>query len=567
MVASSVILVEGFEENVPRTDATSHDVVAGLASALAAVGLVAGAQTSTLTAEQHRQAVVEVYALAAAVQAASAHLVRTLDARPEAVAGAPRERVAQWFLTERVRLSRAQAAADVAAAWALDPDGSGFLAGQSPLDKAAGVDPGVTPRSVAGRPVAPLPMLGQALANGFVHSAHVHAAISALRRVPTAALRLRVTGTDGRTQVGAVDEFVARTAMEHCPRAADRVADQLLEALGVNPKDPDPGDQYERRELTWSSDRTGMLRLRGQLPPTEGLLFKAAIESFMTHPDPRSTAPEGADATEQPALFPDRRTLAQRRADAVIAWVHATLHPTGCTCGHPSGATVTRAGAVAAVKVHVVATTAQLDAALRAHPVAVDADGCVLGPPAAAPPRGSSVGNDPTTTAATAAAGYAVDGWGDPLGHGVLARLLCDADLQTVTVSEGRRVLDLGRTVRLATAKQRAALIARDRGCVMPGCTAPLSRCEAHHVTWWRHGGATDLENLALCCPAHHAAIHTGTWVLQMRDGIPHVIPPRWVDPTQTPRRNSLFDDESNARHLGTQLRLAMGSRDTPRTE
>jgi hypothetical protein len=79
----------------------------------------------------------------------------------------------------------------------------------------------------------------------------------------------------------------------------------------------------------------------------------------------------------------------------------------------------------------------------------------------------------------------------------------------------------------------------------------PPSACEAHHVIWWRHGGTTDIGNLALVCGRHHSLIHTGHWTLQMRAGIPYVVAPTWIDPSRTPRRNTLFATETEARRLG----------------
>jgi hypothetical protein len=74
--------------------------------------------------------------------------------------------------------------------------------------------------------------------------------------------------------------------------------------------------------------------------------------------------------------------------------------------------------------------------------------------------------------------------------------------------------LDVGRTSRVVTPAQRHALAVRDSGCVFPGCSRPLSWCEAHHVRHWLDGGPTDLDNLALVCRAHHRAIHEGGWHL-----------------------------------------------------
>jgi HNH endonuclease len=74
--------------------------------------------------------------------------------------------------------------------------------------------------------------------------------------------------------------------------------------------------------------------------------------------------------------------------------------------------------------------------------------------------------------------------------------------------------LEVGRTSRVVSAAQRAALVVRDGGCAFPGCDRPLAWCEAHHLRHWLHGGPTDLANLALVCRAHHRAVHEGGWRL-----------------------------------------------------
>jgi HNH endonuclease len=74
--------------------------------------------------------------------------------------------------------------------------------------------------------------------------------------------------------------------------------------------------------------------------------------------------------------------------------------------------------------------------------------------------------------------------------------------------------LEVGRTSRVVTPAQRAALVVRDGGCVVPGCERPPAWCEAHHLVHWLYGGRTDLENLALVCRAHHRAVHEGGWRL-----------------------------------------------------
>ena len=74
--------------------------------------------------------------------------------------------------------------------------------------------------------------------------------------------------------------------------------------------------------------------------------------------------------------------------------------------------------------------------------------------------------------------------------------------------------LEVGRTSRVVSAAQRAALVVRDGGCAVAGCDRPPAWCEAHHLVHWLHGGPTDLENLALVYRAHHRAVHEGGWRL-----------------------------------------------------
>ncbi len=117
-----------------------------------------------------------------------------------------------------------------------------------------------------------------------------------------------------------------------------------------------------------------------------------------------------------------------------------------------------------------------------------------------------------------------------PVHPRTLALLACTARLRTILLDRHGAVLHLGRAHRLATPTQKRALLARDIGCVIPGCPAPGEHCDVHHVIPWAHGGATDLPNLVLLCPRHHAEIDTDTgWHLQMIHGVPWARPPTWA--------------------------------------
>jgi NAD-dependent dihydropyrimidine dehydrogenase PreA subunit len=107
------------------------------------------------------------------------------------------------------------------------------------------------------------------------------------------------------------------------------------------------------------------------------------------------------------------------------------------------------------------------------------------------------------------AAPATLDGHG-PVSTQTARQLVCDADVTPVTITNGRVVLDVGRTRRTPTRAQRAAVIARDQSCV--GCGAPASRCEIHHIRWWSRGGPTDLDNLTLLCWNCHTHVHHHHW-------------------------------------------------------
>jgi hypothetical protein len=115
-------------------------------------------------------------------------------------------------------------------------------------------------------------------------------------------------------------------------------------------------------------------------------------------------------------------------------------------------------------------------------------------------------------TFALAATPARLAGFG-PIGPKLLDYLGCLSDVTGILTSGGglpqARVLNVGRTHRVATLKQRRAIIARQGGeCAAPGCRH--THLEIHHVTRWSDGGRTDLDAmLGLCVRCHHL-LHRG---------------------------------------------------------
>ena len=122
---------------------------------------------------------------------------------------------------------------------------------------------------------------------------------------------------------------------------------------------------------------------------------------------------------------------------------------------------------------------------------------------------------------------------------GTALQMADQADLYFVAVDAKGVALNLGRTRRIASLGQTAALIARDDGCSFPGCDAAPEWCERHHIVPWSEGGVTDLDNLTLLCRYHHHNFAVRGWTCRMNDdGLPEWRPPRSVDRQQRPLVN-----------------------------
>ena len=99
-----------------------------------------------------------------------------------------------------------------------------------------------------------------------------------------------------------------------------------------------------------------------------------------------------------------------------------------------------------------------------------------------------------------------------PIGPALLAYIAFGGNLTPILVAgftENRKILDVGRTQRIATKRQRRAIHHRQTGrCANRGCHHPIG--EIHHVLDWLHGGKTNLSNLAGLCRKCHALISMG---------------------------------------------------------
>ncbi len=95
-----------------------------------------------------------------------------------------------------------------------------------------------------------------------------------------------------------------------------------------------------------------------------------------------------------------------------------------------------------------------------------------------------------------------------PIPTWELDRIGCDAEVMRAVLSADGEILQFGRAKRLFEGPLRRAMETRDGGCRYPGCFAPISQTEGHHLRRWVDGGLTDLDDGCLLCWFHHVHVH-----------------------------------------------------------
>ncbi|NQX36796.1 HNH endonuclease signature motif containing protein [Herbiconiux sp. VKM Ac-2851] len=272
-----------------------------------------------------------------------------------------------------------------------------------------------------------------------------------------------------------------------CRLTADetlRAAIHLREV--VDPDGAEPRDEVlqMQRSLTIALAPDGMYRGTFALAPEQGGVWMSSIQVMQS---PRVTGPRFVDGDEY--VTADGRTAAQKNADTITELIARAA-------GADDMPRIN--GAIATVNVHMT-----LDDLLAGRGV-----------------------------------GW-IDGIDQPVPASTVEQLRCSSPVASTLFGDRGEVLYHGKAKRLFTAAQNRALAARDGGCVWPSCDRPPSFCETHHANEWvsddHPPGRTDIDNGVLLCHFHHSHLHKSPWKLTMHDGVPHLIPPRWVDTEQKP--------------------------------
>ena len=350
----------------------------------------------------------------------------------------------------------------------------------------------------------PLTATGQALTDGEISVAHAQVLAHGTQQLPD-------------HLAAEAEPVLVEAARRLDPPRLRRVLGHLLAAADPKGADVQAERQHLRRGLWVSPTLEGMVAVDGLLEAEAGQIVLAALEPLA----------RPADAT-------DTRSGGQRRADALVELARRNLE----------AGQLPQSGGVRPQLL----VTVDLDSLLGDHPGTLGGDAGGVGPLPPEACRRLACDGALTRVLVTRHptdhhhdTNHGTDGpdhQHGPGGDGGLTALLQTAARRLPPALGGgpTQPLELGRTTRVVTAAQRAALVVRDGGCVVAGCPRPPAWCEAHHLVHWLHGGPTDLTNLALVCRAHHRAVHEGGWRLTRDpDGRLTATPPHRKHPRHPP--------------------------------
>ena len=343
-----------------------------------------------------------------------------------------------------------------------------------------------------------LPVLAAAAGRGEVSSEHVAKVADLVHRLDVVTVR-------------EFDETLADLAATARPADLANACERIVAHKDPDGRPPDPERDHERREFTIS--RSGsMFALRGRLDLEGGASLLTALVALMKPPPPT-----------------DLRTPTQRRADALVELARLASTSGGLpTVGgvRPSlgilispesllamRASASQPGGPSATGGSVSTTASEL----------IDAE---PGPPAGPPgPRPIPATGSPPNPGGDKLTILGIPErpepgwltWAGEIPRELAQRLACDSDIWRVVLDPATGLpLEVGRAHRLVPHWIRKALHTRDRGCRWPGCDAPMSWTDAHHLIAWYLGGRTDIGQLVSLCRWHHVRVHEGQWTIRL---------------------------------------------------
>jgi hypothetical protein len=240
-----------------------------------------------------------------------------------------------------------------------------------------------------------------------------------------------------------------------------------LDASGVVDREKAMRD---KRYLRLARQADGMTRLTGLLDPESAALVTDAFDRVTSPRRGGVRFVDPVEAERAAAIQADDRTTEQLAVDAFVRMIQiAGEHDGGTVFGRTAPS----------VRVHVSL------AALRAG----------------------------------AGAAFA-ESQGPALSVGTVHRMICAGGVVPILFDDDGRALNVGRTQRFFTTRQRIAIGARDGGCLISGCDRPPGWTEAHHIDEWdAHHGRTDVDDGVSLCRHHHLWVHDSGARIRRRGG------------------------------------------------
>ena len=255
--------------------------------------------------------------------------------------------------------------------------------------------------------------------------------------------------------------------------ARAREARDDLDAAGVALREE---ERRDRRYLHLTPQADGMTRITGLLDPESAATVKNAVDAATSpkHGGPRFVRPE--DRARADLIASDPRTPEQAAVDALVELIDIAVRTPDSTL-------------LGARRADVRVLVTDTDLHNRQGAARIE-------------------GQTASVSIATA------------------ERHACDSGYLPIRFTDDGQALNLGQTRRFHTTRQRAAISARDGGCIAGDCDRPPSWCEVHHINEYSLGGNTSVEDGVLLCRHHHLLIHNSKARIKRIDGKYWLVPP-----------------------------------------
>ncbi len=360
--------------------------------------------------------------------------------------------------------------------------------------------------------VAKITAIAGPLRDGALHGAHVDTLTKVMRTVTAQHTESFTSGLPAIIERAVADGATP----DELARTLNRAARALENDDGMSRYEQQRRDTALR---TWTDKRNGMFRISGQFDPKSGALLNARLQGVVsalfaertptTCPIDAGLKQDHLRALALLALTLGGSVTGERPDGGQTNYDDSTPDPPGHSrSGDPSTHTTSRHD----------------DGGGDDHDDDDEWSALYAGGPSRFGRAEIVIVLDARQQTVEANDGKAVADWGIPveIPPKALAELFPHADIRPVIIANGVVVhapgeMNLGRTTRLASRAQRRALRALYPTCAIPGCAVAFAHTKPHHVHYWEHGGATDLDNLLPLCSKHHHCAHEGGWKLMLQ--------------------------------------------------